>query len=92
MSMSAVPMAVSSSADNAADAVMPCHEAPADAQQKSEHCKGLCLCLHMSLNQAPVLSDSVSYAVSFYNFSPQFSEYMNIASLSSSPLLRPPII
>jgi len=36
----------------------PCHEEnKSEKQDPNNHCEGVCLCLHVSLTQTPVLSD-----------------------------------
>lgn len=68
---------------------MPCHE---DKEQKSptNHCDGVCLCLHVSINQTPTLNDNSYLSIPIIKDQKLFSQNEHAASMSTAPPRRPP--
>lgn len=70
----------------------PCHEEnKSEKQDPLNHCEGICLCLHVSLTQTPVLSDfnavpDIALAIEVYNLSDE-----STPSRDYSPSNPPPI-
>ena len=70
----------------------PCHEEnKSEEQDPNKHCEGLCLCLHASITQTPVLSDFVAVpdiALGAETYNPHNE---NVPSQDYSPSNPPPI-
>ena len=68
---------------------MPCKSQNKQGQTP-KHCDGICLCLHISINQTPVLNDNsgVLYFKAATDYA--FETAKNIVSLSTSPPSPPP--
>lgn len=68
---------------------MPCHE---DKEQKSptKHCDGVCLCLHVSINQTPVLYDQASLDMPLGQSERLVAKNERVASMATAPPQRPP--
>lgn len=70
---------------------MPCHEEnKSEKQDPYNHCEGVCLCLHVSITQTPVLSDlsvvpEVFLGAEVYTLSKE-----DMASYKGSPSNPPP--
>jgi hypothetical protein len=75
-------------------AEMPCHDEAAAKQKEapvtSKHCDGLCLCLHVSLSQTPLLNSEIALHPPISGAKPLFDKVGDIASLEITPLRRPP--
>lgn len=74
----------------------PCHEETKSEKQappKSDlqHCEGLCLCLHVSLTQTPLLTDFVFVPDFHLGADTYTSITKNMASRDYSPSNPPPI-
>mgnify|MGYP000300709219 CR=1 FL=1 len=85
-----INMDMASSSQQAMDiGDMPCHE---DKEQKSptKHCDGVCLCLHVSINQTPVLNDQASLDVPLGQSERLNAANERVASMATAPLRRPP--
>jgi len=83
-------MDMASSSQQAMDmSDMPCHE---DKEQKSStnHCDGVCLCLHVSINQTPVLNDQASLDMPLGQSERLNAANERVASMATAPLRRPP--
>lgn len=70
----------------------PCHEEnKSEKQDPNNHCDGVCLCLHVSITQTPVLSDfvtvpDIALGAEIYN-----PHNESVPSLDYSPSNPPPI-
>lgn len=85
-----VNMDMQPSIEKAADmGDMPCH---GDKQEKSptQHCDGVCLCLHASIHQTPVLSDSAFIKAPIIETARLFNKAERPASMATAPPRRPP--
>lgn len=72
------------------DGKMPCHD-DSDNEQNKPHCEGLCLCLHMSLNQNQITND-YTVLLSRINVHEDYNlQDSDARSTSPLPLYRPPI-
>ena len=84
------PMMSGVMADAGMDGEMPCHD-PQEQQQKPQ-CDGPCLCLHLSISQAQLLSDS-SIIIAAVNGNEIYAMTdSQVHSLSPLPLFKPPIL
>ncbi len=68
---------------------IPCHE---DKEEKSptKHCDGVCLCLHASIHQTPILNDNSAINAPIINAARLFNKTDNPASMATAPPRRPP--
>lgn len=72
----------------------PCHE-PMDMdteKEKSKHCDGVCLCLHVSATQTPTLNDVATMNHGVYRQDMVSISQDSIQSTSYKPPRRPPKI
>lgn len=78
---------------------MPCHEntnedinKDTNNQQKpaTQHCDGLCLCFHVSINQTPVLSDMVNIDMPHTQKDRLLDQVKRFASMATAPPSPPP--
>lgn len=69
---------------------MPCHEGGDEQKSPVQHCDGLCLCLHASINQTPVLNDGFAFNAIMLHSERLSIENERVASMSSAPPRRPP--
>jgi len=67
----------------------PCHEQQ-DQQNTAKHCNGICLCLHVAINQTPTLSDGVTFDVPLVKTKRVFKSQADLASMATAPPKRPP--
>jgi hypothetical protein len=71
------------------DEKMPCHD-DSDNEQNKPHCEGLCLCLHLCINQNQVLQ-TFSYVFPPISHEKYILYESNAHSTAPLPLYRPPI-
>jgi hypothetical protein len=70
---------------------VPCHEEKkSEKQDPNNHCEGVCLCLHVSLNQTPVLFDLNSVPDVFLGAETYTLSREDMASYEGSPSNPPP--
>lgn len=77
--------------DTSMDADMPCH----DKEQKNQnnpnkHCDGVCLCMHVSINQTPIINDIDALAFPAASKQNIVISQDNLKSRSTLPARRPP--
>jgi len=73
------------------DGNMPCHDKVDQQEQNQSHCDGLCLCLHLLVNQAQVFPVSI-IVPEFFVMKDVFAFHDDVAlSTSSAPPFKPPI-
>ena len=85
-----INMDMASSSQQAMDMEgMPCHD---DKEPKSpnKHCDGVCLCLHVSINQTPTLSDNSYLSIPIVKNQKLLNHNEHAASMSTAPPRRPP--
>ena len=71
---------------------VPCHEENKnETQDPLNHCDGVCLCLHVSVSQTPVLSDLISMPDIFLGTDSYVLFDENVSSQDYSPSNPPPI-
>ena len=68
---------------------MPCH---GEQKQKdnNQHCDGLCLCMHVSINQTPILNEDAALDFPVASSNSLLTNSETIASRTISPPRRPP--
>jgi hypothetical protein len=70
---------------------MPCHEEnKSEKQDPNNHCEGVCLCLHVSLTQTPVLSDLNAVPDVYLGSETYTLLREDMASFETSPSNPPP--
>lgn len=70
----------------------PCHEEnKSEKQDPLKHCEGLCLCLHVSLTQTPLLTDFIAVPDIYLGTHTYTSITENMSSRDYSPSNPPPI-
>ncbi|MBX2833671.1 MAG: hypothetical protein KTR28_01730 [Micavibrio sp.] len=73
---------------------MPCHdmgEQKPAPKESTSHCDGLCLCMHMGVNQIPLAPTVLAYSVSISTADRLEFGQTFYSSQIISPVLRPPI-
>lgn len=80
------------SQEMAMDSDMPCHEKAEqkDTKKTTKHCDGVCLCLHVSINQTPIFNSSNSVTVPEIGYISFFDSQKAVVSYKTSPPIRPP--
>jgi len=68
---------------------MPCHEGN-EQKTPTKHCDGVCLCLHVSINQIPILNDSSDLDVPIIQTDKLINKSDRVASMATAPPRRPP--
>ena len=68
------------------DSIMPCHDAQHAPEELDNHCDGLCLCMHTSIHQIPVLNEVVTMS----NYILQDTRLLVSNEFGSSTILAPP--
>ncbi len=69
----------------------PCHEEnKSEKQDPNNHCEGVCLCLHVSITQTPVLSDLSAVPEVFLGSEKYTLSKEDMASYEGSPSNPPP--
>jgi hypothetical protein len=70
---------------------MPCEDMKQNQEQNdTQHCDGVCLCLHVSTHQSPILSDQASPSLSTLTSMKHDFIDDRFEDISTSSLKRPP--
>ncbi len=70
---------------------MDCHEQQEQKNEQAPHCKDLCLCLHVSLNQTPTLQNVPALSAPMTAFNNRIeSKDISLTTLITAPPRRPP--
>ena len=67
----------------------PCHE-DKEPQSPNKHCDGICLCVHVSINQTPTLNDNSYLNIPIVKSQKLLNQNERVASMATSPPQRPP--
>ena len=68
----------------------PCHEEANQKQSMTDHCDGMCLCINISINKAP-LHDADQLYLPIYAIAQHAFKKEVVKPWQTTPLFRPPI-